>query len=84
MYLGKSMCIGKYITSLSDDDYYIDNFKLQKNIDFLESHDEYYSVYCRVALINSKTINGSLVIPNIEICNQRFTKEMFLNGINYL
>ncbi len=48
----------------------------------MESHDEYYSFCCRVGLINSKTIKGSLVIPNIDICNQRFTKEMFLNGIN--
>jgi len=45
-----SRCQGKYIALLSGDDYWIDTYKLQKQVDFLEEHPEYVLV-CGNALI---------------------------------
>ena len=37
-------CRGKYIICLEGDDFWTDEYKIEKQIDFLESHPEYYAV----------------------------------------
>lgn len=46
---------GKYIALCEGDDYWIDPFKLQKQVDFLESHPEYGMCYTKVERLSQVT-----------------------------
>lgn len=45
---------GKYIAFCEGDDYWTDMFKLQKQVDFLESHDDYGLVYTQFQVYNQQ------------------------------
>ena len=82
MLLGKQLCTGKYIIELSGDDYWIDEFKLQKQVDFLEKHPEYIAVCTRIEARADNEIEPLIILPDKELCEKKITKEMFLKGIN--
>ena len=46
---------GKYIAICEGDDYWIDPLKLQKQVDFMESHPEYSICFHSVRIYNEKT-----------------------------
>lgn len=57
-------CDGKYVAICDGDDYWIDPYKLQKQVDFLENNSDYAIVYSRVRkLFPDGTFKESTHIP---------------------
>lgn len=69
---------GKYIAILEGDDYWIDKYKIQKQITFLEKHQEYIGAACNFLKIDSEEkILENQCISNGRV-NRDFTWEDFL------
>ena len=82
MYLAKSLCEGKYICDLSGDDYWIDDQKLQKQVEFLENNPTYYAVCTSIEIRPDCEKKAIKVVPDKSLVNKDFTLDMFLSGYN--
>lgn len=71
--------VGKYIIVMEGDDYWTYNKKIQKQVHFLEEHEEYVAVYhnCQVVDINSQKLNK--LYP--ECKEDEYSFKHFLKGI---
>lgn len=67
---------GKYILDFSGDDYFCDSRALQKYVDFLEKHSEYYAVSAWNYMY--KESDGKMYKNYDESCPSEFTLEDFL------
>ena len=83
VYSVRCMAQGRYIVHLSGDDYYIDENKLQKQYDFLESHQEFFAVCTRIEVRVEDSAKRHELYPPMKYCGREFTLDMFLKGINY-
>lgn len=56
-------CIGKYIIALEGDDFWIDTYKVEKQIKFLEKHHEYIGVAHNCLVVNDNSEPNSEIYP---------------------
>ena len=56
----------KYIIMLEGDDYWIDNYKLQKQYDFLENNPDFLAVYHDCKVVDSKSKDLDEIYPRCE------------------
>ncbi len=73
-------CDGKYIAICDGDDYWIDEYKLQKQVDFLENNSEFSIVYTGVELL-FKDGSRKKWFPIVEKTNTEFEDLIFENHI---
>lgn len=75
----KKRCTGKYIIALEGDDYWIDPYKIEKQISFLESHDDYLAVAHNCMVVNEKSEQIDEKYP--ECYDSEYELKHYMRGI---
>jgi len=78
----KLRCKGKYIVNLSGGDYWIDKQKIQKQVDFLESHPDYVGVGSKVELRYDNEQVAFSSYPSEYVLGKNFTIAAYNHNIN--
>lgn len=74
------LCTGEYIALLNGDDYWIDDHKLQTQVDFLESNSDTVMCFHKAKVINENT--GYIFETVFPESGDTMTVEALLNGYN--
>ncbi len=78
----KTRCRGKYIVNLSGDDYWIDENKIQKQADFLESHPDYVGVGSKVEIRYGDATEAASSYPNESVLGGDYTLAHYNANVN--
>jgi glycosyltransferase involved in cell wall biosynthesis len=74
-----SKCKGKYIALCEGDDFWSDEYKLQKQVDFLETNTEYVAVFTDFDKLEYKS---GLVKSNFNQNRHKISKDFGINSVN--
>lgn len=83
IYKARCMCRGRYIVNLAGDDYWINNNKLEKEVQFLDNHPEYIVLCSRVELRYDDELKCIDILPAESETDREFTIEDFEKGKNF-
>lgn len=83
VFQAKMNCSGKYLIQLSGDDYWIDDYKLQEQFDFMEENPQYFGVVTRLECRTNRNLYPDFITPAKSICNKDFTLSDYLKGLNF-
>lgn len=82
-YEGLCACRGEFVCTLEGDDWWQDEHKLQKQVDFLRAHPDYLAV-SHTLLLTDDAANTYGTLPNDErILGKEATMKLFLKGVTY-
>jgi glycosyltransferase involved in cell wall biosynthesis len=73
---GLKQCKGKYIAFCEGDDFWIDNKKLQKQVDFLEANPEYVVCYHNINNVDENSVITNASFINKESCRDYTSDEL--------
>lgn len=79
-YQTRLLCTGRYIATLSGDDYWIDINKLQSQVDFLDSHPDYYAVASCIEGRFDNDDEAFAVYPKEKYRGKTIDLKMYLHG----
>lgn len=80
IFQARCMCRGRYIVALSGDDYWIDDGKLEKEVSFLDEHNEYFSLFNLVELRVDNSSEAYETRPPKEFWNKPYTIRDYEKG----
>lgn len=78
----KLRCKGQFIVNLSADDYWIDENKIQKQVDFLISHPNYVGVGSKVEIRYGRSGVASSSYPKEKHLGRDYTVSDYNNNVN--
>lgn len=75
----RSRCKGKYVIALEGDDYWLDEYKLEKQIKFLEEHPEYIGVAHNCTVVDENSEEWDRKYP--ECKDEEYTIKHYVSEI---
>ena len=82
-YQGLCAARGEFVCTLEGDDWWLDEYKLQKQVDFLRSHPDYLAVSHTIRLTDDAQNTYGALPDDPRILGKDATMDLFFKGVTY-